>query len=250
MSCIWWHLTLILRGSLHCIICSLIHLVCLVWFVDWCCACWLTHIWLVHKNTYLHILCIHILYIWERASLRTTSIQYFHFGVNCTFKEKKRYSQHNDDSVCVCVCVSHQDPENEAAQSSAAFIIYTCAFRLWPRSLQRNPFIFSRHFCPKRPTVIHAYTDGGGCHARCRPAHQEQFGVQYLAQGHFNMQTRGIWTSDLPVTTHWLYPWAIAVQMETMTRVDILYFLLIVLWLYTHIVTRRHFFKHVLKISI
>ena len=109
MSCIWWHLTLILRGSLHCIICSLIHLVCLVWFVDWCCACWLTNIWLVHKNTYLHILCIHILYIWERASLRTTSIQYFHFGVNCTFKEKKRYSQHNDDSVCVCVCVSQVD---------------------------------------------------------------------------------------------------------------------------------------------
>ena len=29
----------------------------------------------------------------------------------------------------------------------------------------------------------HSYTDGGGCHARCRPAHQEQFGVQYLAQG-------------------------------------------------------------------
>ena len=29
-------------------------------------------------------------------------------------------------------------------------------------------------------------------HARCPPAHQEQFGVQYLVQGYFNMQTRGI----------------------------------------------------------
>ena len=25
-----------------------------------------------------------------------------------------------------------------------------------------------------------------------RPAHQEQFGVSYLAQGHFDMQTKGI----------------------------------------------------------
>ena len=37
-----------------------------------------------------------------------------------------------------------------------------------------------------------SYTDGGGCHARCQPAHQEQFGVQYLAEGHFDMHTRGI----------------------------------------------------------
>ena len=36
----------------------------------------------------------------------------------------------------------------------------------------------------------HSYIDGDGCHARFRPAHQEQFGVQYLAQGHFDMQTR------------------------------------------------------------
>ena len=33
---------------------------------------------------------------------------------------------------------------------------------------------------------VHSYTDGDGCHA-----HQEQFGVQYLAQGHFDMKTRG-----------------------------------------------------------
>ena len=47
-------------------------------------------------------------------------------------------------------------------------------------------FTVSRRFCPKRLTVIHtyihSYTDGGGRHARCRPAH--------LVQGHFNMQTR------------------------------------------------------------
>ena len=38
---------------------------------------------------------------------------------------------------------------------------------------------------------IRSYTDGVGCHARCRPANPEQFGAQYLAQGHFDMQTRG-----------------------------------------------------------
>ena len=40
-------------------------------------------------------------------------------------------------------------------------------------------------------SYIHSYTDGSGCHTRCRPAHQEQFGVQCLAQGHFDMQVRG-----------------------------------------------------------
>ena len=37
-------------------------------------------------------------------------------------------------------------------------------------------------------SYIHSHTDGGGCHAQ--PAHQGQFGVQYLAQGHFGMQTQ------------------------------------------------------------
>ena len=37
------------------------------------------------------------------------------------------------------------------------------------------------------PTVItqlcvHSSADGGGCHAMCQPAHQEQSGVQYLAK--------------------------------------------------------------------
>ena len=43
-------------------------------------------------------------------------------------------------------------------------------------------------------SFIHTYTDGGGCHARCQPAHQEHTGVQHLAQGHFDMGNR---TSDL-----------------------------------------------------
>ena len=46
----------------------------------------------------------------------------------------------------------------------------------------------SRRFCPKRPTVIHTYIHT----LMAVAAHQEQFGVQYLAQGHLNMQTRGI----------------------------------------------------------
>ena len=40
--------------------------------------------------------------------------------------------------------------------------------------------------------LLHSYTDGGGCRAMCRPEHQRQFWVQYLAQGHFNIPTRGI----------------------------------------------------------
>ena len=54
---------------------------------------------------------------------------------------------------------------------------------------------FSRRFCPKRLAVnsyIHSFTDGGGSHARCWPENQEQFGVQYQAQGHSDMQNRGI----------------------------------------------------------
>ena len=41
-------------------------------------------------------------------------------------------------------------------------------------------------------SYVHSYTDGGGRYVRCRPEHQEQFGIQNLAQGHFNMQTRRI----------------------------------------------------------
>lgn len=40
---------------------------------------------------------------------------------------------------------------------------------------------------------MHTYTDGGGCHTRCWPAHQGQRGVQYLAKRHF----------DLPITRRW-----------------------------------------------
>lgn len=33
------------------------------------------------------------------------------------------------------------------------------------------------------PVHTYSYNDGSGCHARWWPAHQEQFGAQYLAQG-------------------------------------------------------------------
>ena len=51
---------------------------------------------------------------------------------------------------------------------------------------------FADTFVQSTYKYIHSYTDGGGCYARCRPAHLEQFGVQYLAQGHFDMKTREI----------------------------------------------------------
>ena len=50
-----------------------------------------------------------------------------------------------------------------------------------------------------KATYSNSHTDSSGCHARCWPAHQEQSEVQYLAQGHFNVQTRGI----EPATFQW-----------------------------------------------
>ena len=40
-----------------------------------------------------------------------------------------------------------------------------------------------------KATYTYSSTDDGGCPARCWPARQEQFGVQYLVQGHFDTQT-------------------------------------------------------------
>ena len=56
---------------------------------------------------------------------------------------------------------------------------------------------FIRRFCPKWLTVIHTFIHWCRCHVR--PAHQEQFGVQCLAQGHFDIQTTWI----EPTTFQW-----------------------------------------------
>ena len=47
---------------------------------------------------------------------------------------------------------------------------------------KKNGFSYNSLF--SKVTYSKSYTDGVGCHAGCRPAHQEQFGVQYLAQEH------------------------------------------------------------------
>ena len=39
-----------------------------------------------------------------------------------------------------------------------------------------------------KATYSDSYADSAGWHARCQPAHQEQFGVQYVAQGHLEDQ--------------------------------------------------------------
>ena len=54
----------------------------------------------------------------------------------------------------------------------------------------------------QRMPLIHPFTHtlmAVSYHARCWPDHREQFGVQYLAKGHFDMQTGGAGdqTSDL-----------------------------------------------------
>ena len=58
-------------------------------------------------------------------------------------------------------------------------------------------------FCPKWLTVIHTYIHTLMAVAAMQGADQHirsSFGVQYLAQGHSDMQTRGI-------EPGWLYPW-------------------------------------------
>ena len=55
------------------------------------------------------------------------------------------------------------------------------------RKMDIDDMVNGLEFLERFPCT-HSYTDGRGCHARCLPAHQEQFGVQYLAQGHFEMQ--------------------------------------------------------------
>ena len=52
-----------------------------------------------------------------------------------------------------------------------------------------------------------SYTGGRGCHASCQPAHQEQLGFHYLAQGYLDMQPgqSGDLTTDLTISG-WLVP--------------------------------------------
>ena len=70
--------------------------------------------------------------------------------------------------------------------------------------------------------LSHSHTDGRGCHARRQPAHQEQFGVQYLAQGHLDMQLgeaeiRTMRSSDYKMT--WSTSWATALPLtRSVTR--------------------------------
>ena len=54
-------------------------------------------------------------------------------------------------------------------------------------------FTFSRRCCPKRLTVIHTYADGGGCHARCRPAHQWDVGCTPEPQPPYSLSAGTHW---------------------------------------------------------
>ena len=65
--------------------------------------------------------------------------------------------------------------------------------------------LFQSNDSSKRHTHTHTHTHTHRWRRRpCRApaAHQEQFGVQYLARGHFDMQLggAGIRTGDLPIT--------------------------------------------------
>lgn len=61
---------------------------------------------------------------------------------------------------------------------------------------------YSEHFTTLANIHPYSNTDGRGFHARCQLAPQEQLGVQYLAQGHFDSLSGGAGdqTSNLPIT--------------------------------------------------
>ena len=71
---------------------------------------------------------------------------------------------------------------------------------LWVKKKKKNSYNTFTH------SRTHSYNDGRSCHARCRPAHQEQFQVQYLAQRYFNVQREpGNLTSNLIILDNPLY---------------------------------------------
>ena len=53
---------------------------------------------------------------------------------------------------------------------------------------------------------IHSYIDAAGCHARCRPAHQEQLWGSVSCPRTLRHADQGNGTSDLLITRRWLYP--------------------------------------------
>ena len=67
-----------------------------------------------------------------------------------------------------------------------------CQFVCFGFYLQKKGYLRYLADVLSKAIYSHSYTDSGGCHARWRPAHQEQFGVQYLTQGQIDKHTRGI----------------------------------------------------------
>ena len=62
---------------------------------------------------------------------------------------------------------------------------------------------------------IHLFTDGSGCHARCRPAHREQFRGSVSCPRTLRRADQGNWTIVLQITRRWLYTWATAARFCT-----------------------------------
>ena len=58
-------------------------------------------------------------------------------------------------------------------------------------------------------SYIHSYIDGGGCHARCPPAHQEQFGGSVSCLRTLGHADQGNRTSDLLSHSHPLLAWVV-----------------------------------------
>ena len=126
-------------------------------------------------HLWLRLLCC---LLWEKLQVRKLLHQAGHY--NKTHKSKRIM----------------RDINNQASQSKNHWCdIYCAALFLFSLShfcftiLCVCLFYFDLHFLDIPKALFQPWqTDGRGCHARCQPAPQEQFGAQYLAQRCFDMQ--------------------------------------------------------------
>ena len=106
----------------------------------------------------------------------------------------------------------------------------------WPKIKQslHSWHLADAFFFPERlqkfiRTFIHTPT-AVAANARCRQAHQEQLGVQYLYQGHFQHADQRNWTSNPPITRRWFYPWAITASVLLNSGIHFTQFKQIEVW--------------------
>ena len=146
-------------------------------------------------NNYLISTCEH-LHIKDYYGLQAVTVVMFLIHVFCCSviqrvqtEWRPSWRSCRDRSCCLTVSESRSDQSNILISYSVAQL-----FSLWTSDQRQTPrrslfyswplvyfYIYQTLVCSHLQSVIHTLT-----------SHQQQFWVQYLTQGHFSMQTRGI----------------------------------------------------------